>query len=210
MFGCLDVYSDNINIETKENSTVDSSTSKQSISNNSQANSSQTMSSVVHPNDLQLVQMPVDPSQTVDVATIYSNHKYGFITLTPAGGFPGDFYFAPFGFFNLGADIHITRTISENHIIDDPNIGYDYTLFCNFLSDHTITLPNTLSNGSYGRILVIKDVSGTANINHIILTAIDNQTVEGSISYQLPSISYIGVSIQSDHSGNWFVISKTN
>jgi len=66
-----------------------------------------------------------------------------------------------------------TRTITNNLTIDTTTS--DYIILCNFSSGKTVTLPAPTN----GRLIIIKDISGTANTNNITLARNGSETIDG-------------------------------
>jgi hypothetical protein len=72
-----------------------------------------------------------------------------------------------------GGMIVTTRTITANLTIDTTTA--DYLIFCNQSGAISVTLPTPVN----GRILIIKDISGTANTNNITLVRHAAEKIEG-------------------------------
>ena len=71
-------------------------------------------------------------------------------------------------------------------------------------SSITITLGNT--DLVEGRLLIVKDVGGSAGINHITVTGDGGESIDGSLSYTI-NTNYGGLSLFSDGS-DWFIVSE--
>lgn len=96
-----------------------------------------------------------------------------------------------------------TTTVTTGYTVDSGQP--DFTVFCNFSSNHNITLPTPTA----GRILFIKDISGTAATNRITIVRHGSEMIEGvASSYALAATNYIGVKLQSDGT-NWWITSQT-
>lgn len=85
-----------------------------------------------------------------------------------------------------------TRTITANLTVDTTTA--DHIIFCNQSGAITITLPAPTA----GRILLIKDISGTANTNTITLAPHASESIEGLAASKILQTNW----------GSWEIISN--
>lgn len=92
-----------------------------------------------------------------------------------------------------------TRTITANLTIDTTTT--DYLIFCNQSGGITITLPAPTN----GRILIIKDASGTANTNNITLAQHASEKIEGVATSKVLQTNFGSWTFGSDGTDWWMV-----
>lgn len=92
-----------------------------------------------------------------------------------------------------------TRTITANLTVDTTTT--DYIIFCNQSAGITITLPAPTN----GRILIIKDISGTANTNNITVAQHSTEKIENVAASKVFQTNYGSWTLTSD-STNWWLV----
>lgn len=92
-----------------------------------------------------------------------------------------------------------TRTITANLTVDTTTT--DDIIYCNAAGAITVTLPTPTT----GRVLTIKDISGTATTNNITIARHAAENIEGLASSYVIQVSYETVIISSDGT-NWWII----
>lgn len=92
-----------------------------------------------------------------------------------------------------------TRTITANLTVDTTTT--DDIILCNAAGAITVTLPTPTN----GRVLTIKDISGTATTNNITIARHAAENIEGIAASYLIQVSYGTVILTSD-STNWWVV----
>lgn len=98
-----------------------------------------------------------------------------------------------------GGLILTTRTITANLTIDTTTT--DYFILCNQSGAITITLPTPVN----GRVLVIKDISGTANTNNITLARHASEKIEGLAASKLLQTNFGSWTFTTDGTDWWMV-----
>ena len=99
----------------------------------------------------------------------------------------------------IGAGLVIDNdTISGTYVVDDRDI----ILLVNTGGAVTITLPVP----AVGRVLIIKDVVGTASTNNITLTPQATKKIDNLAGSRILSADYGSWTIMADSSGNWWTI----
>jgi len=107
------------------------------------------------------------------------------------------------GDLKLTSGLKIQQTTkTANYTIDSGSLsGGDEVILCNFSAGHTVTLPTPTG----GRIITIKDISGTAATNNITIARHASEQIEGvSASFVLAS-NYGRVTLLSDAT-NWWIV----
>lgn len=92
-----------------------------------------------------------------------------------------------------------TRTITTNLTIDTTTS--DYIIFCNQSGAITITLPTPTD----GRILIIKDISGTANTNNITIAQHSTEKIEGLAASKLLETNWGSWTFSSNGTDWWMI-----
>ena len=92
-----------------------------------------------------------------------------------------------------------TRTITSNLTVDTTTT--DYIILCNQSGAITITLPPPTN----GRILIIKDISGTGHTNNITIARNASENIEGVAASFVYQVDWGSLTITSDGT-NWFFI----
>lgn len=92
-----------------------------------------------------------------------------------------------------------TRTVTGDLTIDDTTT--DYIIFCNFSAPQSLTLPSPTN----GRLLHIKDISGTANTNTITMVRHASEKIEGLAASKVLQTNWGGWTFTSDGT-DWFML----
>jgi len=100
--------------------------------------------------------------------------------------------------FNGGMQ-HTTRTITGNLTVDTTTT--DYIIFCNNTGAITVTLPAPTN----GRVLILKDIQGTANTNNITIAPHASESIEGVAANYLFQTNWGSITLTSNGT-NWFFI----
>ena len=90
-------------------------------------------------------------------------------------------------------------TVTGNYTIDDS----DCLIGCNHSGEITLTLPAS-NEVNVGRIYYIKDESGNASTNNIIVEGNGSETIDGNANITV-SGDYDCLTIYCAGSGKWFV-----
>lgn len=98
-----------------------------------------------------------------------------------------------------GGVAYTTRTITTDLTVDTTTT--DYIIYCNFSAAHVITLPPA----DAGRILIIKDISGTAQTNTISVAQNAAEQIEGVAATKTFNTNYGSWTLSSDGT-NWWII----
>lgn len=98
-----------------------------------------------------------------------------------------------------GGIVYTTRTITANLTIDTTT--KDYIILCNQSGAINVTLPAP----SNGRVLIIKDISGTANTNNITLVRNGSESIEGIAASKILQTNWGAWTFTSDGT-NWFML----
>ena len=91
------------------------------------------------------------------------------------------------------------KSVTSNYTIGDS----DCLIGCNHSSEITLTLPAT-SDVSIGRIYYIKDESGNANTNNIIIDGNASETIDGNANITIVG-NYDCITLYCAGGGNWYV-----
>jgi hypothetical protein len=95
------------------------------------------------------------------------------------------------------------RTITATGSVDSQALP-DYQILCNFSAAGSLTLPPPSS----GRVLKVKDVSGSAAIHSVTIAQHATEKIDGGNSYVL-SVNSGAVELTSDGT-NWYVTASYN
>ena len=104
---------------------------------------------------------------------------------------------------NLAGQIYVpTKAVTSSPYTVDTTTK-DYVIFVDSTSGaRTINLPAA----SNGRVLIIQDVSGTANTNNITLVRSGSDTIQGVASDYVMDADFQGVTLVAYSGGSWFII----
>lgn len=94
---------------------------------------------------------------------------------------------------------YTTRTITTNLVIDTTTT--DYIIFCNQSGAINVTFPAPAN----GRVLVIKDISGTANTNNITMLQHGSEKIEGLAASKILQTSWGSWAFASDGT-DWYMV----
>lgn len=99
---------------------------------------------------------------------------------------------------NHGLQLTETTTTSSYSVDSSES---DYFIFCNPSAGITITLPSPTA----GRVVVIKDISGTAETNNITIARFNTENIEGLAASYVLTTNWGCVKLSSDGT-NWFIV----
>lgn len=103
-----------------------------------------------------------------------------------------------------GAAISFTVTATSGDLSIGPSDGFVVVSVNTSTTANEITLPNA-SAVSTGRIYIVKDSSGDANVNAITITPNGTDTIDGAASVTVDS-SYGSLMLIGDGSSNWQIV----
>jgi hypothetical protein len=105
----------------------------------------------------------------------------------------------------IGGIVVQTVTVVGSYTVDVNSTTSDHCIFVNASGNSTITIP--AGSGNAGRMIRIKDISGTAGTNHITIQPASG-SIDGSMTYVL-NLNFAAVNLICNGT-NWFVIGEYN
>lgn len=99
----------------------------------------------------------------------------------------------------VGFALEQVTTVTSNYLVDSGGVT-DNIILCNAGATMTVTLPIP----SKGRVLSIKDISGHASSNPIVIFHHSTETIDGLSSYAI-NINYASISLVGD-GNNWWIL----
>lgn len=94
---------------------------------------------------------------------------------------------------------YTTRTVTGNFTIDNPTT--DYIIYCN----HSASITGTFPSPSSGAFIIIKDISGAASTNPIIMARASSENIEGVSGTKTLQTNWGSWNFSTDLT-NWFMV----